>query len=267
MKKYDKVILLSDMDGTLLNSESKVSKENQEAIKDFMEQGGKFGIATGRSRFNSLSIMEGVKVNIPCILLNGSAVYDFNTQEYVSVSELPKDKLLKFLEFIQKEYPKVAIQIYCPNMCYFVSIKEFADEHICSIHQPNVFSQLNDIIDIPWIKILFYGAMEVLELLNTYLIDFELGHVVDRVFSGPNYFEILPEGANKGNAMLKLREKMPGEYKIYAVGDYNNDIEMIKAADVGIATENSNSALKEVADIITVSNDESVIADIIYRIM
>lgn len=66
--KYDNVLLLSDMDGTLLDSNSTVSVSNQRAIKDFIANGGKFGAATGRNQRNTLSFLKEVELNAPCIL-------------------------------------------------------------------------------------------------------------------------------------------------------------------------------------------------------
>ena len=54
--------------------------------------------------------------------------------------------------------------------------------------------------------------------------------------------------------------------KIVAIGDYNNDVEMIRTAGVGVAVANAASEAKAVADVITVSNEEHAIAKVIYDI-
>jgi hydroxymethylpyrimidine pyrophosphatase-like HAD family hydrolase len=87
------------------------------------------------------------------------------------------------------------------------------------------------------------------------------------VFSSEIFLEYLPYGVSKGSALRKLKDYMGGNYIIYAVGDYNNDIEMLHEADIGIATDNAIPMLKESADLITVTNDENAIADVIYRII
>jgi Cof subfamily protein (haloacid dehalogenase superfamily) len=260
-------MLLSDMDGTLLNSEGKVSKENQEAVNSFIAQGGKFGIATGRSQLNSVLFLDNIKVNTPCILYNGGGLYDFDAAKFIALNELPKMKLVRFLEHCLKEYREIVIQIYCPKMCYFVSPELSADEEIVALHQPCEFTQIKEIIEKPWIKILLSGNSEELKALNNERKDFDLAQEINWVFSSEIYLEYLPYGVSKGSALSKLREYMGSEYKIYAVGDYNNDIEMLQAADVGIAMQNAIPSLKKIADVITVSNDEHAIADIIYHII
>ena len=267
MKDFKNIVLFSDMDGTLLNSEGKVSKENQEAVKEFIAQGGLFGIATGRSQLNSVLFLEDIKVNVPCILYNGCGLYDFDEKKFIALYELSKTKMSSFLNYCLKEYQDIVIQIYCPDMCYFVSPESRADREVIELHQPCQFCKIEDIVDKPWIKILLSGKTEDLKSLNRTRKDFGLEDEINWVFSSEIYLEYLPYGVTKGSALSKLREYIGSEYKIYAVGDYNNDIEMLKAADVGIAMKNAISSLKEIADVVTVSNDENAIADIINNVI
>ncbi len=267
MKKYSNVLLLSDMDGTLLNSQSIVSRENQEAIHYFIDNGGLFGIATGRSQRNSVLFLGDVKVNAPCILYNGCGIFDFETKQFLSIQELSKLKLLTFLKHCLSEFIEISIQVYCPEMCYFISPKSQVIPYIIEIHQPCEFCRIEEIIDLSWIKILFCGKPEELKKLNGKIDEYGLEKELHRVFSSELYLECLPFGVNKGSALTSIKKRMGDHYKIYAVGDYYNDIEMLQAADVGIATQNAISSLKKIADRITVNNDESAIADVIYNII
>jgi Cof subfamily protein (haloacid dehalogenase superfamily) len=267
MKKFSNVILLSDMDGTLLNSQGFISRENQEAVHYFIQNGGLFGIATGRSQLNSVLFLDEIKVNSPCILYNGCGIYDFNTKQFIKLQELSKKKLISFLQQCHREFSNVTIQIYCPQMCYFITPKSQADPHIIEIHQPCEFCQIENIVELPWIKILFSGKSEDLKALNEQMMINGLEHELNWVFSSEVYLEYLPYGISKGSALRYMKESIYPNDKIYAVGDYNNDVEMLQVADIGIATQNALSSLKEIADRITVSNDESAIADIIYNMI
>ncbi len=189
MKKFANKLLLSDMDGTLLNSQGIVSKENQEAVKYFIENGGLFGIATGRSQLNSVLFLDEIKVNVPCILYNGCAVYDYSTNKFIALYELSKERLKVFLEYCLKKFTTVAIQVYCPEMCYFISPESQVDPYIISIHQPCKFCQIEDIVDHPWIKILLCGKSEDLKELNTNMIHYDLEKELSWVFSSEIYLE------------------------------------------------------------------------------
>ena len=80
-------------------------------------------------------------------------------------------------------------------------------------------------------------------------------------------YEILPKGASKGNALCRMAELLGIDVnKTIAVGDYNNDISMLKTAKLGFAVANAVDEAKAAADHITVSNDESAIAVIIDQL-
>lgn len=267
MKKFAKTLLLSDMDGTLLNSRCIISEKNKEAIDYFKKNGGLFGIATGRSQLNSVLFLDNIQLSAPCILYNGCGVYDFQTRKFIVLHELSKEKLYPFLNYCLKEFFEISIQIYCPDMCYFISSKSQADPKIVELHQPCEFSSIEKIAGLPWIKILISGKPQVLKTLNNQMISFGLEKEISWVFSSEIYLEYLPFGISKGSALHQIREHLGAGYRIYAVGDYNNDIEMLQEADVGIATQNAVASLKQIADRITVTNDQSAIADIIYNII
>ena len=86
----------------------------------------------------------------------------------------------------------------------------------------------------------------------------------DVIRSERTLYEILPKGASKGMVLGKMAELLGiSPDKTIAVGDYNNDISMVKAAKVGFAVANAVPEVKAVADYLTVSNDESAIAAIV----
>ncbi|NLZ81913.1 MAG: HAD family phosphatase [Clostridiales bacterium] len=267
MRDLKNIMLLSDMDGTLLNSKSEVSEKNKQAIRDFVARGGRFGIATGRSHLNSKKFTDEVDINTPCIMYNGCGLFDYSSNEFLKIYELPKAKLKKFLNDCLKNYRNVNIQIYSPYMCHIVSEEALANKELTSIHQPCEFCRVEDIEEKPWIKILLFGETEDLNSIENTVREFGLEGEIDTVYSSKNFLELLPFGVSKGSMLLDLKEILEESYKVYAVGDYNNDKEMLINADVGIAIGNAIQALKEIADYVTVSNDEDAIAEVIYNII
>ena len=77
---------------------------------------------------------------------------------------------------------------------------------------------------------------------------------------------ILPATGNKGGGVKALREYLGNITKVVCIGDYENDISMVKYADIGYAVSNAIDELKDCADRITVSNNESAIAKIISEL-
>lgn len=267
MGKYDGIILLSDMDGTLLNAESRVSEKNKEALSTFIKEGGRFGIATGRSLTNAMRFLEGVPINGYCILGNGGLLYDIRTNTYLEEYGLNKKQTKNFLLKCLREKPRIGIQIYGRDMGHIISPEELADPVVVNDHLPVSFDSLHDIQDIEWIKILFSGTKEDILWLMEATEYLETEKIVDRVRSATNYYEFLPVNCNKGNMLNVLRKYINKDQKIYAVGDYYNDVEMIRLADVGIAMQNAPDSVKAHADFVGRDCNHNAIADIIENII
>ena len=123
-------------------------------------------------------------------------------------------------------------------------------------------------IDEPIAKILFGDSdPEVITHLAKILTEHPKAYMYDFIRSEPNLFEILPKGSGKGNLIPKLAGIVGISMdNTIAVGDYYNDISMLKAARIGVAVANACDEAKEAADFVTVSNDEHAIAKIIRDI-
>lgn len=261
-----KTIFLSDMDGTLLRGDGTISQKSKDSIAKWIRQGGHFGIATGRGHINAAPYLEGVEINAPCIFYNGSMLYDQVKKEVVKVRSLPKDKVLDTLHWVLEAYPKVMVHVYGIEICHLVSKEENADQVILAEHQPAVFSNLKEITGEPWIKILFYGKPHELKAIEERL-NSQLREDVRWVYSLDIYLEILPKEVSKGYMVTKLKELHGQDYKVVALGDYYNDLEMIKEADLGIAMGNAPEDFQAKADHVTRTNEEDGVSEVLEALM
>ena len=265
--EINKIILLSDMDGTLLDSNSVATEKNKEAIKKFVELGGNFGIATGRGHQNALGFLDGVMINTPSIVYNGSMLYDFEQVKPSIVKTLPAEELIESILWVMDSYDDVMVQVYGADMSYIVSSRESVDEEILVYHQPATFINLDNIIKEDWVKILISGNHDKLVELEKHLEASQLKDKVRWVFSSEIFLEILPLAVSKGTMLHELRKIYSDDHKIIAIGDFYNDIEMIQEADCGIATLNAPEAIKNLSNRVTVSNDDSAVAQVIDDIL
>ena len=100
--RYDQAAILTDLDGTLFNSQGEVSKGDRAAIRDFIAGGGLFAVSSGREPRNARRHLPDVPINGPSICLNGAAVYDFVHRKYISAipmdMDAARDVLLHCLE-------------------------------------------------------------------------------------------------------------------------------------------------------------------------
>ena len=265
--KYSNIILFSDLDGTLLNSQLQVSDENRKAIEDFVSQGGRFGVATGRGMQNSMKFLDGIPFNYYSIFLNGALLYDMRSNENVENDFLDKEQVIPLVKRSLEKYPNLGIQIYLEEDAYFVSSKETTPHEVVQGHLDYDFIHIDELQDKEWLKLFFYGQPEALKLIeedSQYLVE---AGIVDDIYTTTHYYELLPKDCNKGRMIKKIHQLKNEQDIVYAVGDFYNDVEMIAQADVGIYTENAPEDLKETVKWVCAECNESAIADVIYRII
>ena len=262
-ESISKVLLITDMDGTFLPTNKIPSNKNLEAVKRFQKAGGKFSIATGRALQASDQYFDSFSVDMPFILCNGGMIYDLENKKSIYNVYLP-DSAKNYSKEIYDEFPSLGGEILTINNVKVYKMTDMELEHtkICKV-TPEIVNSLDDIKD-GWYKKLFCDTPEnidkVIEFVKAKGYD-----DVDFVRSAPIYYEMLPKKISKGTALKELRKLCHlEEYTIVAAGDYNNDIEMLMEADVGVCPSNSTDEAKAAADVVfDVSCDEDFIASVI----
>lgn len=263
MKKFEEILITTDLDGTLLRNDTSISRENLEAIEYFKENGGFFTIVTGRPPVIVGKIYETVRPNAPIGCYNGGGIYDMKKGEYLWKLELPR-KALTLVEYIDEVMPDMSIQLCGFENCYFCKMNESMEKHLVLGGFPDIRCHYTEVKD-TLAKVLFADVSEdkllkTADLLNNHPIASEF----DFIRSDPEYYEVLPKGVSKGNLVLKLAELLGvDEKKTIAVGDNDNDASMLSMAGIGFAVANASPAAKNAADFVTVSNEEHAIAKII----
>lgn len=260
-------LIAIDIDGTLLNTDRKVTKEVKTAIRDAKQAGIQVVLCTGRPFPGVVPLLKELELNDSndyVISYNGALVQNSQTKEKIIDYTMTHDDYV-FLE-------KAAAE---------------AGSHFHAIHNKGIFTPNKDIskysvheafiIGLP----LFYRAPEEMAASNSYnkmmMIDEEsvldaaiarLPKQVNQDYtllrSEPFYLEVLNKKASKGKAVKALAEHLNIERKhIMAIGDSGNDIDLVDFAGIGVAMENATDEVKAVADIITASNNDHGVAQAI----
>ena len=263
MGKFDGILFVTDLDGTLLRSDKRVSEENLRAIEHFKAEGGLFAFVTGRVPQGALPVYEQVAPNAPCGCSNGGCIYDFRTREVLWSRELDS-AVLRIVADVDYRFPTVGIEL-CPfDKIYFCKKNASTERHRRNERFLDLCCDYREIKE-PISKILFAEeSEETLLQLSDFLLSHPLAGEFSFIRSDKEYYEILPKGAGKGDLIPRMAALLGiARERVIAVGDNDNDVSMLQAAGVGIAVANACEAARSVADYVTVSNEEHAIAHIV----
>lgn len=243
MGKFDNCLLVSDMDGTLLNINHEISQENLNAINYFINQGGTFTVATGRMVDAVGAYSDRLPLNAPAVLHNGAKIYDYSTDKTIFEKFIEENRKYDIKRFLDSS-PNVGLEIYCDEIVYI--LKPCSETKRFLTRNYNVVYQTPEYIwDKPWIKLLVIGnSKDELDMYEPiYRTEYDTGYCVR---SGPLYLDIVAGGVSK---FLGAAEVMKQTHKqtLITIGDSENDIDMLKHADISFAVDNAVNAAKKAA--------------------
>ena len=264
--KFSGILICSDLDGTLLNSRAEVSPENIEAIGYFMQNGGAFSFITGRSKMAAARFCDILHPNVPIGCINGGAICDKTGKEYIEFMTLDRGAE-QLMNLVINTVPEVGIRVDTAENTYFIR-----DSHGMKIARerigyPFILKTFGEIEE-PISKIVFGSDNnEVILKTDALLRADKRSENYELVRSGVLLYELLPKGINKGAAMEKIA-KLSGVdmRRTIAVGDYDNDLPMLKKARIGVAPKNACREALKAADYIGADNDSHIIADIVSKL-
>jgi len=258
-----KVLVVSDVDGTLVNDDEVVPQVNIDAIKKFTAMGGDFTIASGR-RIKSLEILPGILelATKPILATNGGWGYDYKNKKTIWAEFIDPDNYEPMLREFRK-YPDVALGVASmDDEVYHVRRNEFFDKWVNDeqlILRETTCDKLptNNVL-----KFSFCGPPETLAKMKRD-IDWESINIFP-TYSAPFYLECSPTPATKSKAIKRMSDIYGIERdRTIAVGDGLNDLDMLEYAGLGIAVDNAFPQVFDKADARCVSNNKGAIADVI----
>lgn len=258
----EKILYVSDLDGTLLTSEQKLSDFTVKTINSLVEKGMLFSYATARSYATSSVVTKGLPENIPVIVYNGTFVLENGTKRMLLSNFFSKCETVEILDVLAKNgvFPIVYAYINGEEKFSYIphsSTKAFLDTRRGDGRDnPVSFDSLLDG------EVFHFSCIDCEEkLYPAYLVlKDKFPCVYNRdIYSGEQWLEVHPIGVSKAHAVKKLRELL-GCAKVVCFGDGKNDISMFEVCDEGYAMENADADLKEKATGIIESNDNDGVA-------
>lgn len=248
-------LIASDLDGTLLNDEHKISEYNKRIISEVRKKGIKFILSTGRPTSAASKFLDDLNIETDMISFNGAMITD-RSGKILYEDNLESD-IGKELIDIAKKY-KVYYQGFLGERWNISDSKSEWLNFYISIAQINNYNVgFENIKDFSFSKFMFIGENNILKEIVLEL-DKNLKDKVYYTFSRPVYLEVHNPNVSKANALSFLLNKYNIKREnIMAFGDNNNDIEMLETAGISVAVENAENTVKEKAKYITKSNIEN----------
>lgn len=255
-------LVITDMDGTLLNDKKEVPAEIYDLILKLKARGVTFVAASGRQYFNLVDSFEPIKEEIYYIAENGA--YILKGSEELSICELPKpliEKLLDIAEQIPEVYP-----ILCgKGKAYVTSDEERVITQVRKYYtRYEVIDDLHT-VDSEIFKIAFLDFINSEENVYPYYLPFT--DQLQISVSAREWMDVMVKGVNKGEAVKKL-QKLLGVKKSETMifGDFLNDYEMMQEADYSYAMANAHPKLKEVCNYECPSNNDNGVVETIKKV-
>ncbi len=258
---FEGVLLLTDLDGTMLDDNKQIGAKTREAVAFFQAEGGKFSAATGRLHRFFRPLEQGVPLNCPAVVCNGGYLYDYSTGEVWGMHTVSRDAEA-VVEAVAERFPEVCAEINSFATTYVRGWNDISAHHISIMKlDPVHVSHASEAVE-DWSKVLFTVPVSSSEALAKYLRENHPRYYY--TFSTPEYFELMPPGVNKGSAALELAEHLGiSRENVYCAGDHLNDLDMLRVSACAYVPANARPEALAIAGHVLPDNNHDSIAALI----
>ena len=257
-------LIISDLDGTLLDCNHQISAQNKAAIVEAVKMGVTVTIATGRMYPSALPYAEQLGVDVPIITYNGAVIKSVSG-EILYEQCLDAAVAQEVIALCQDN--GWHIQTIDQDTLYFGEHNEKAKyyESVAGIKGRAVGNKLADYANrAPKMLMITDSEAQTDEIIT--LLKTRFAGRLSAVKSLPTYIEIIHPAVNKAAAVDRLIEQLHlAREQVMALGDSNNDLPMLKAAGLSVAMGNANEAAKVAAKVVTADNNNSGVAAAIKK--
>lgn len=281
-------LFVSDLDGTLLNSEHELTEHSKQTLKRAMAMNIPVCIATGRSYEDILQIFSDFEAKPYIISSNGASLYDINGDKLHGVS-IPLDQVREIITYLKANNLQfeVADDEYTYVTQWGIDLLKKELEDVGAIDQRKKTELKNDVLGI----VMSQGNLKIVSSIDDIIDQVVAANSVSsisaylnkiqnakayftmdkriRTFSSWKYnFEMTNRETSKGIALKVLCEKLNIDLKdVVTVGDNYNDLSMLKISGYKVAMENAVDNVKSLADQVIKSNDEEGVSELLNTLL
>lgn len=254
-------MIVTDLDGTLLNEKSKVSRYTRKQLKRYKDEGIIITIATGRIYSMAVDALKNLKYVDYIITDNGACVYDIKEKKYIYTNYISRDivkniynmfnERIKYINFCDKKYvfKYTEEKLNLPRRFKIINSYKKIDSKAKDITHITIATKINDeIFDVDKMIKENYPTLEPVIMQDS--------------FANDKWLDIQVKNCNKLNTINWLinKENIKND-EIMVFGDGLNDIEMVAGFPNGVAMKNALDEVKKNAKYVTeYSNDQNGVA-------
>lgn len=270
-----KTLYISDLDGTLLDSNVEITEYTKNTLNALTEKGMNFSVATARTLASVEKILDGVNINVPIILMNGVVIYDMQSKKYIQIDSINMDGRQVLLDAVKKHINMGFL--YCIDDGELSTYYENADSPAAAAFieerqrkYNKKFTKVMSFEECIGKNIVYYSVDDKKEKLDkayeelSACEDLHIEYYRDIYNTDHWYLEVCSAKASKKNAVDTLRLKY-GFDRIVSFGDNLNDLPMFEASDECYAVENAKKEIKEKATAVIESNINNGVADFLLN--
>ena len=276
MTDLSRYLIVTDLDGTFFGRGARLVEENLTAMAAFKAVGGHITAGTGRIPANIRKDIPlcGELFNAPAVTANGAFIYDLTADVCLHSTPMDAEATLEAAKLVEALNPRVGMRV-STGRSFLVNRDRINDAILRDIGDPDAYE--GDVLPLSewktegatWYKMVFRGEPEELLSIRP-AVEAAFGDTFEYSVSSPRFFELQRKGCTKATGLRyvakRLAEELGHPVTTVAVGDQENDLPMLMAADVAACPENAVEAVKAVCSLHLCHHDEGCIADLIGRL-
>lgn len=265
-------LVMSDIDGTILNDQHAVEAELKEVLKELRGKNIPFIFASARSPRGIYPIAEQLDIlDNPVVCYNGALILkNANLSHYMPVfsQELDRKELSVLFAVVHKQFPGISLNVYSGVNWYIEKFDRWVQIEASITGEVPVEKNLDQLIqngNVPVHKLLLIGTPEEVKELQEYCTYLQLANTTFTL-SKENYLEVTHRNVSKEKALIELSKlyRVPLENTM-TIGDNFNDIPMLSLAGIGVAMANAPEEVKKSARVTTLSNNENGVTEALKK--
>lgn len=253
-------IVFTDIDGTLSNSNRKISNETINAIKNAVSKGIIVVLCSGRNNQYVCKLSKKANASNYVISCNGSEIYDYNSNIHIYENNIKKEDIIPIWKYCNDN--NLGLLLNCENIRYC------NNNHYIEEEDKKIINSINNIKENIFQLVTFgydYEKMNNLEKIinssNLKIINLSNSYINKNCSKHHFFFDIINKSSSKGNAIEKLLNHLNlKKENAIGFGDHINDYDLFDSVGFKIAMGNADNKLKDKADFITLSNDDNGVA-------